>query len=285
MSNDPIPVLLYHSVSEDPPAWIAPFAVTPDMFGRHLEEVVASGRTAITVSQLADGIRGLARLPERPVVITADDGFADFAENAVPALARRNLPSTLYVSTGSVYGSAFESALPPARMIAWSQVAELEEAGVEIGAHSHTHRQLDLLSLREVTDELRKSGDLLAASLGHPIRSFAYPHGYWRRAVREQVVSAGYESACGVGNSLSSRLDHLYSLARLMVTSTTSPGLVGSWLRGTSAPVGPGGRRLRAWGWRQYRRLTVSADRRRGGLRALSSPAERQPGSREDGPA
>ena len=100
----PVPILLYHSVSAGPPDWIADFTVTPSTFRAHLDVVVASGREPITVSQLADGLCGGGQLPARPVLITVDDGFADFADNAMPALAERKLPSTLYVTTGALAG-------------------------------------------------------------------------------------------------------------------------------------------------------------------------------------
>lgn len=56
-------------------------------FSAHLDAVIASGRPALTVSQYVDGLHGRIPLPERPVLITVDDGFADFAEHALPALA------------------------------------------------------------------------------------------------------------------------------------------------------------------------------------------------------
>lgn len=49
-----IPVLLYHAVMADPPAWIAEFTVTPGDFTAHLDAVVASGRTPVPVSTLAE---------------------------------------------------------------------------------------------------------------------------------------------------------------------------------------------------------------------------------------
>jgi peptidoglycan/xylan/chitin deacetylase (PgdA/CDA1 family) len=253
---NPVPILVYHSVCADPPAWIAPFTVHPGTFAAHLDAVTDSGRQPLTVSQFSDGLRGLAALPPRPVLITVDDGFADFAGHALPALAGRDLPSTLYVTTGALADRPGDGcALPPADMLRAADLPGLEAAGVEIGAHSHTHRQLDLLPAGEAAAELSVSRDLLAQTLGHRIRSFAYPHGYWRAAVRRLVGEAGFDSACAVAQALSSGRDHPLSLSRLMVAAGTTAATVAGWLAGTGAgTLPPDRRRVLAFGWRQYRR-------------------------------
>lgn len=251
----PVPILLYHAVSDDPPAWIAPFTVSPAAFASHLDAVTASGRQALTVSHYLDGLRGAASLPPRPVLITFDDGFADFATGALPALAQRDLPTTLYVTTGALADLAPESVLPPAPMLRSADLPDLEAAGVEIGGHSHTHRQLDLLPGREAVSELTRSRDLLAQVLGHAVRSFAYPHSYWRPQLLRQVRQAGFDSACAVGNGLSGERDNPLALSRLMVTADTSPATVAAWLDGSGARVLTRRRRVLAFGWRQYRRV------------------------------
>lgn len=249
-----VPVLLYHSVSADPPGWIAPFTVRPATFAAHLDAVVTSGRQPLTVSQYADGLAGRAALPHRPVLITFDDGFADFADHALPALTERGLASTLYVTTGALAGQDRQTVLPAAAMLRSADLPGLAAAGVEIGAHSHTHRQLDLLPEREALAELVRSRDLLGQALGQPVRSFAYPHGYWKASVRRQVGAAGFDSACAVGNALSGAHDHRLAMSRLMIRSDTSLPTVTAWLD-DSAAAAPR-HRSQAFAWRQYRRLT-----------------------------
>ena len=252
---NPVPILLYHAVSADPPSWIAPFTVSPATFSAHLDAVISSGRQPLTVSQYVDGLCGNAVLPPRPVLITVDDGFADFACNALPALAERNLPSTLYVTTGALADRDNECTLPAADMLRSADLPGLEAAGVEIGAHSHTHRQLDLLPERAVAAEFSRSGALLAEMLGHPIRSFAYPHGYWNAGVRRLAAAAGFDSACAVGEALSTSRDHLFALSRLMVRAETDAYTVAAWMSAPGARVPSQGRRVLAFGWRQYRRV------------------------------
>ena len=54
-----VPILLYHSVSDDPPDWIAPYSVTPQDFAYHVELIRESGRTPMTVSELTEALYGL----------------------------------------------------------------------------------------------------------------------------------------------------------------------------------------------------------------------------------
>lgn len=248
------PILVYHSICADPPDWIAPYTVSPETFSAHLDAVRASGRQPLTASQYADGLRGTASLPPAAVLITFDDGFADFADNALPALADRKMPSTLYVTTGALADRRQESVLPSARMLRSADLPGLEPGGVEIGAHSHTHRQMDILPAAEVRHELSLSGTLLAQTLGHDIRSFAYPHGYWRRQILHQVREAGFDSACAVGNSLSSAKDRILALPRLMVMAHTDAQALAAWLAGSRPPVTSRSYRASALAWRMYRR-------------------------------
>jgi peptidoglycan/xylan/chitin deacetylase (PgdA/CDA1 family) len=259
-----IPILLYHSIAADPPPGIAPWTVRPDDFLRQLDHLAEAGFTAITVSRYRDALRhGPTRLPARLVVITFDDGYADTAELAVPALAERGLPATLYVTTGMLRGGpAGGTVEPPGRMLDWSELADLEARSIEIGAHSHTHPQLDTLPSARARDEIVRSRDLLEDRLGHPVRSFAYPHGYSSRAVRHMVAQAGFDSACAVRNALSSTRDDLFTLARLTVLRTTSMPELRRWVDGTGAGVAPSRERLATTGWRMVRRVRARTVRR-----------------------
>ena len=140
-----VPILLYHSVSADPPGWIADLTVSPRVFTHHADLIVDSGRTPMTVSGLRAALDGYTELPRRPVVVTFDDGFADFS-SAAATLAERGIPSTLYVTTGALGGRGplpADMVLPPASMLRWSQLGELEQHGVEIGGHTHTPPRRD----------------------------------------------------------------------------------------------------------------------------------------------
>jgi peptidoglycan/xylan/chitin deacetylase (PgdA/CDA1 family) len=255
---DRVPILLYHSVSASPPDWIAPFAVRPEVFDRHLDLIVASGCQAFTVSEFVDRVRNGTGVPVRSVVVTFDDGFADTAEVAAPALAVRNMPATVYITTGPLRGARHR--LRPARMMTRSQLADLERSGLEIGAHSETHRAMDLLDEVAVRQEIEGSKTCLEDALGHRVRSFAYPHGHHDPGVAALVHQGGFDSACAVKNAFSSRRDDRFALARLTVRASTTDEQLAQWLRGLGATMPPPRQRWRTRAWRQYRRVAARWD-------------------------
>ena len=248
-----VPILVYHSVCDHPSDWIAPFTVTPAMFEAHLDAIGEAGATPLTVSALVDALGcDPLELPERPVVVTFDDGFVDFREPALRAMMQRGICSTLYVTTGFV-----ESGVGPHgdRMLDWAALDELQASDVELGGHSHSHPHLDTLTRSRAAHEIRHCKALLEQRLRNPVRSFAYPHGYSSPGVRRIVREAGYDSACAVGNALSHSADDHFRLARLMVRSHTTSAHVAAWLTGEGAPLAERRERARTLGWRAYRRL------------------------------
>ena len=251
-----IPILRYHSISIDPPLWIAPYSVTPNSFAHHVDLITASGRTAMTVSELCAALTGRIPLPHRPIVLTFDDGFADFTY-AARVLSEHYLPSTVYLTTGALSGRGprpANIASPPAPMLDWSQLPELGELNVEIGAHTHTHRQLDTQPPSAIADEILQPKEMLEDALGLEVQSCAYPYGFHCEKTRRLVRALGYTSACAVTNALSSNLDCVFSLARLTIRATTAPEELGAWLGGQGARVAPYPETLRTAAFRLYRR-------------------------------
>ncbi|MFF1273635.1 polysaccharide deacetylase family protein [Streptomyces marokkonensis] len=248
-----VPVLLYHAVMDDPPEWIAEFTVTPKDFAAHLDAVVDSGRTPVTIGVLADGLAGRAPLPPRPVLLTFDDGFADLPGPTADVLAGRGLPATAYLTTGAIAPGG-RSLLPPAPMMTLDEAARLEEAGLEIGSHTVTHAQLDTLTERRLRAELLDSKAVLEDVLGHSVPHLAYPHGYNSPRVRAMAARAGYETAAAVRHALSSDRDERYRIARLIVRRGHTVADVEAWLAGGGARIAPYRDGPKTIAWRWYRR-------------------------------
>ncbi|WP_420312154.1 polysaccharide deacetylase family protein [Streptomyces sp. YS-B37] len=220
MSDTPVPILMYHSVATAPNDATRELSVAPEAFAEQLALLGDLDFTPINTADLAASWRTGTPLPERPVLITFDDGYEGVHRHALPALAQHGFASTLFVSTGWIRG-AHDTGGGLDTMLDWDQVRELAGADVEIGGHSHTHPQLDQLDDGSLRAELVRCREIVADELGAVPVSFAYPYGYSSRRVRHAVREAGFAQALAVGNGLARRRQGPYALRRVTVRRST----------------------------------------------------------------
>lgn len=247
----PIPILLYHSIAPEASDDYARWCVSPQRFAAHLDVVRTLGFTPLTISELVDATAA-DELPERPIAITFDDGRADFATHALPVIEAAAVATTLYVVTDRIGGTSSwlpMSAEVDAAMMTWDDVRVASAAGVEIGSHSSTHVELDVVPRAALDGEVARSRLVLAEALGVAPRSFSYPHGYHSRAVVRAARAAGFDSACAVRETWSSTDDDRFALARMFVWNSTTADDLHSMLLSPPARVGRSRPFLRA-GWR-----------------------------------
>ncbi|GLQ53555.1 hypothetical protein GCM10010862_08140 [Devosia nitrariae] len=254
----PVPILLYHSVDTACAAAYRPWMVSPKRFARQMAYLAKNGYRPVSASTLA-ACRA-AGTPPRPgtVLITFDDGLRDFVTGALPILKRFGFPATLFVVSGHVGGTSRwlsnigEGERP---MLNWTELRELGEQGVQCGAHTSSHPQLDLLSPAAAADEIVRSKSALEDGLGKPIDAFAYPHGYATAAIRRFVKDIGFTSAFRVANALSSPEEDRFALSRITMREDMDDNEMARLLSGRTLRVAPPPDRLVALGWRLVRRL------------------------------
>jgi peptidoglycan/xylan/chitin deacetylase (PgdA/CDA1 family) len=200
------------------------------------------------VVPLEDAVAALTggpALPADALVITFDDGFLDFFDIAYPALASRKMAATVYVTTGAL-GDGAGSLMPPAYMMSHKHLDELDATVVEVGAHTRTHPQLDVIPRLAAAAEIAACKTELEDWIGRPVTAFAYPYGLSTPTVRALVRRAGYTSAAAVREGFSSSADDLFAIARLTVRADTPPETFTAWLHGTDARIAPFPPTLRA---------------------------------------
>jgi peptidoglycan/xylan/chitin deacetylase (PgdA/CDA1 family) len=206
-----VPVLMYHSIGG-----ADRLAVRPEAFAEQMAYLSDNGFTPLPFGERT-------RPAERPVVITFDDGYADFHEHALPVLDRFGFTATVFVTTGWLHDAgSYAAGSPLGRMLTWRQTEEVAATGVEIGAHGHSHAQLDQLGDMALREELHRSRELLQERLGSRVRTMAYPYGYSSARVRREVRAQGYSSACAVANAVMTDRHDRFAVPRLTVRATTS---------------------------------------------------------------
>ncbi|WP_171172236.1 polysaccharide deacetylase family protein [Streptomyces sp. I05A-00742] len=215
-----VPILMYHAVAHSPARATHALSVSPEAFAEQMRLLDASGFVPLTAGELAARWRENRPLPPRPVLITFDDGYEGVHRHALPVLAERAFPSTVFVSTGWLRGP-YDTGGALDLMLTWEQLRELAESGAEIGGHSHTHPQLDQLPDDGLSFEIGRCREILTQELGRPPESFAYPYGYSSRRVRQAVRSAGFGVSLAVGNGMAARRQGPYGLRRVTVRRTT----------------------------------------------------------------
>ena len=236
----PVPILMYHSISDRAAPGFRKFVVSPAAFAEQMTYLARRDYSPLTVTQFVASAGGAGEpLPERPVLLTFDDGFADFYSQALPVLEGNGFTATLYVCTAFVDGTSRwlqregEGERP---MLTWEQLRDISALGVECGAHGHTHAALDAMSTRRARQEILRPREILEDKLACRISSFAYPFGYYTQAVRQIVRECGYSSACAVRYGMSSTGDDPFALARMMVTHDTDINHFAGLLEGRRTP-------------------------------------------------
>lgn len=186
---DMLPILMYHGIEDRPmggedQAGTAHYRVTPARFREHLELIASMGFQPITFKTLASG----ERLPERPIIITFDDGVDDSWHQALPLLNEFGFKGVFFVVSGNVNSPGWLKA---------SHVRGMVFNDMEIGSHGVTHRYLSGLPRAELLEELMISKDHLESITGEQVISLALPGGRGSRAVGATAKQLGYEFVAG----------------------------------------------------------------------------------------
>jgi peptidoglycan/xylan/chitin deacetylase (PgdA/CDA1 family) len=220
-----VPILLYHDVSPVVNDGLGEYAVTPEIFSQHIRWLRRSGRETVRLDELVAQREGGTRLPERPVIITFDDGFRSCFEYAVPVLEQAGYTAVFFLVAGLVGAESawhVQAHRRPSPLMGWDAIRRLRERGFSFGSHTLSHRRLPTTPSAICSDELTRSRLLLEQRLEQPVLDLAYPYGGVDARVRELVREAGYRSACTSRPAVALEVDDLLLLPRLPVRRSTS---------------------------------------------------------------
>ena len=189
-------VLIYHRVGRRTDS---PVDLPLQDFQRQLDLIADR---VVDLSHAVSMLGGAGSGDDPPrVVLTFDDGTADWPDVVMAELVQRRLPAVFYVSTDFVeHGRSFPNG---GRPVSWAGLAEMASTGLAtIASHTHTHRVLADASWAEAADEADRSKGLIEERLGHGCRHFAYPKAVAPSAPAEVVIRRRFATAALAGNRL-----------------------------------------------------------------------------------
>jgi peptidoglycan/xylan/chitin deacetylase (PgdA/CDA1 family) len=211
------PILMYHYIRVNPvPSDILGLhlSVTPWEFNQQMKYLRTDGYHAISLARLARHIRYGVRLPRKPFVITLDDGYEDAYTAAFPILKRYHFHATFFIVTGF-------AGTP--RYMTWSQIEQLDRAGMEIGVHTLDHMDLTILPDWRVWQEIHRSKIIIEQHLHHAVWTFAYPSGAFSQVALQDVHQVGYLDAVSTNPGTLHSQTTINYLARVRVLDTDTP--------------------------------------------------------------
>lgn len=201
-------VLNYHMVN----SMFISLAVEPSDFDWQMKYLVDHGYHSITPDELYDFLAGRGTLPDRPVLITFDDGYEDNYTNAYPILKKYNLKATIFIVTGFVSKRK--------GYLTWDQLREMEKNGITAQSHTVTHAPLPDLPDDRIREELVESKRQAEEELGHPIEFIAYPTGVHDLHIVGIAKEAGYKGGFTVKYGNVDRESNIYALERVPIFRT-----------------------------------------------------------------
>jgi peptidoglycan/xylan/chitin deacetylase (PgdA/CDA1 family) len=185
-----VPILYYHyiRVIVPTPQNMLSFdlSISPALFAEQMALLHVEGAHPITLAMLMKALAGERALPAHPVILTFDDGYADFATGVEPVMARYGFVATDFVVSGFLNRPRYMTA---------AQVRQMDAAGMVVGSHTVHHLDLATIPVAAARSEIDDGKAALEKLLGHPVLDFAYPYGGFNAAVEALVKQAGFRDA------------------------------------------------------------------------------------------
>lgn len=243
-----VPILAYHQVNNIDKNQLT---TTVEDFDAQMKYLVDDGYTIITPEELVEawgGVEGevaegsegaengtantAVTLPEKPIIITLDDGYVDTYKNVFPILQKYNIKATLFVITD--YLNLYPN------YITWAQAREMQSSGlVDIESHTLSHFNLveRRLSTYEIRNQLYGSKQAIEWYLKKPANYVAYPGGLYTQEIEDLSKDVGYKAAFTVDYGLSHQLPQHYVLPRIPIFGNNSYPLLRFKIRVKLAPL------------------------------------------------
>ena len=228
-----IPIISLHGIKPDPQGR---YEISTEAFEYLLSLLKSYGYETITFADLLNYIDYGKTLPEKPVIITSDDGYQSIYTYAFPILKKYSYKMTVFLITGYIGDSESTRRLnefdevggkfniPSRLMLIWPEIVRMSRYGCEFLSHTWSHGIISNMPGDDALKELVQSKSDIETHIGKPVLFVAWPHGAFSSQVIGLLPQAGYRGSVGYGGGVEDiRTLNIYNIKRVKIVSEISP--------------------------------------------------------------
>lgn len=199
-----IPVLMYHKIGDDKDN---DAVIREDLFREQMKFLKDNGYNPLTMDQLYDYVVNGAAVPEKPVVLTFDDGYADTYSIVYPIMKEYGFAATVFINPGDV-----------GTRLTWDQIREMHKNGITISNHGFQHIEMGQLSEAKQIENITKAQEALAKEVGIKDNPwFCYPYGDKNEFTDAATKKAGIKMSMAMKSGWAHTGDNPYYILRVWV--------------------------------------------------------------------
>lgn len=219
-----IPILTYHHTEQAPPKGfpMRSLWVSPSSFSTQMHWLSRLGYRGLSMSDLMPYLQGEKK--GKVVGITLDDGYQSNVIQALPILKNHGFSATCYVVSGRLgQHNEWDAAIGMAKaaLMSGEDMRTWVDAGMEVGSHTCSHADLNLLSYEEARHEMLQSKSDLENLLQKSVTQFCYPYGHFSHEHEAMVSQVGYKAATTTHRGRACSTDRMTALPRVPVVRST----------------------------------------------------------------
>ncbi|MBR2774359.1 MAG: polysaccharide deacetylase family protein [Selenomonadaceae bacterium] len=223
---DGVPILVYHRVNDTD---TNPTTLKVADFEAQLKYLVDNGYHVIAPDDLLDAWETGKPLPDKPIVLTFDDGHEDIYKNVFPLLQKYNMRATVFIVTDHIGRKDY---------LSWDFVRALQAGGyMDFESHTMTYKDLTTLKGDKLWNEIYGSKQAIEWALKKPAKFIAYPDGKYTLAAEDTSKEVGFRAGFIEDYGLAANDSNSYVLTRIPVRGSDSHTMLRFQLRLKGSPI------------------------------------------------
>jgi peptidoglycan/xylan/chitin deacetylase (PgdA/CDA1 family) len=195
-----VPIIAYHRVNDFRQDMLT---VNTELFHQQMSYLKKKGYQSINLDDLVSFyLNRDSNLPDKPIVITFDDGFQDNYLYAFPILNEFGFKATFFlildlIGTDIIFekNKMDKPDLSKDKMLSWNEIKKMHEEGMKFGAHTCSHTNLLNISQKQAEQEIFGSYSKFVQQMDYPPLFFCYPYGVFDEGIKILVKRAGFRGA------------------------------------------------------------------------------------------